>query len=123
MNLTFIPFQVNGIYFTNSKIGIELLLKFESFIPNETVLFYAACRNSHCAAILRRAVEKAGVNPFATVHTLRHSFATNLLERGSDIRYIQEILGHSSVKTTEIYTHATKKGEEQIKSPLNNLEL
>jgi site-specific recombinase XerD len=74
-------------------------------------------------AILRRAVEKSGVNPFATVHTLRHSFATHLLERGTDIRYIQEILGHNSVKTTEIYTHITKKGGEQIKSPLDNLEL
>jgi integrase/recombinase XerD len=74
-------------------------------------------------AILRRAVEKAGVNPFATVHTLRHSFATHLLERGTDIRYIQEILGHNSVKTTEIYTHITKKGGEQIKSPLDNLDL
>ncbi len=73
-------------------------------------------------AILRRAVEKAGVNPFATVHTLRHSFATHLLERGTDIRYIQEILGHNSVKTTEIYTHITKKGGDQIKSPLDNLE-
>ena len=74
-------------------------------------------------AILRRAVEKAGVNPFATVHTLRHSFATHLLERGTDIRYIQEILGHNSVKTTEIYTHITKKGGEQIKSPLDHLDL
>lgn len=73
-------------------------------------------------AILRRAVEKSGVNPFATVHTLRHSFATHLLERGTDIRYIQEILGHNSVKTTEIYTHITKKGGEQIKSPLDNLD-
>jgi site-specific recombinase XerD len=74
-------------------------------------------------AILRRAVEKAEVNPFATVHTLRHSFATHLLERGTDIRYIQEILGHNSVKTTEINTHITKKGGEQIKSPLDNLDL
>jgi site-specific recombinase XerD len=73
-------------------------------------------------AILRRAVEKSGVNPFATVHTLRHSFATHLLERGTDIRYIQEILGHNSVKTTEIYTHITKKGGEQIKSPLDSLD-
>ncbi len=121
--MPFILFQMKCIYFTNSKIGIELLLKFESFTPNETIPFYAACRTSHCAATLRRVIEKAGINPFATVHTLRHSFATHLLERGSDIRYIQEILGHSSMKMTEIYTHVTKKGGEQIKSPLDNMEL
>jgi integrase/recombinase XerD len=74
-------------------------------------------------AILRQAVTRSGVNPYATVHTLRHSFATHLLENGTDLRYIQQLLGHASSKTTEIYTHITRKGEEKLKSPLDDLEL
>jgi integrase/recombinase XerD len=74
-------------------------------------------------AILRQAVSKSGVNPYGTVHTLRHSFATHLLENGTDLRYIQQLLGHASTKTTEVYTHITRKGEEKLKSPLDDLEL
>jgi len=73
--------------------------------------------------ILRKSVEKAGIKKRITVHTLRHSFATHLLESGTDLRYIQSLLGHANSKTTEIYTHITTKGFDQIKSPLDNLEI
>lgn len=73
--------------------------------------------------ILKKAVLKVGIKKHITVHTLRHSFATHLLEAGTDIRYIQNLLGHSSGKTTEIYTHITTKGFNQIISPLDKLNI
>jgi site-specific recombinase XerD len=73
--------------------------------------------------MLKKAVEKSKITKRVTVHTLRHSFATHLLESGTDLRYIQSLLGHENTKTTEIYTHITTKGFDQIKSPLDNLDL
>ncbi len=69
------------------------------------------------------ALEKSKVDKKVSVHTLRHSFATHLLEAGEDLRYIQKILGHKSSKTTEIYTHVTKIGLQKIKSPLDELNI
>ncbi len=73
--------------------------------------------------ILKKSVEKVGLKKRITVHTLRHSFATHLLEAGTDLRYIQSLLGHSSSKTTEIYTHVTTKGFDQIRNPLDSLDI
>lgn len=74
------------------------------------------------SAILLRAMGKVGISKHVSVHTLRHSFATNLLERGTDLRYIQNLLGHESPKTTQIYTHIATKGFVQINCPMDNLD-
>jgi len=67
--------------------------------------------------------KKAGITKPVTFHTLRHSFATHLLEDGVDIRYIQELMGHDSILTTQRYTHVTQKATGRIKSPLDNMPL
>lgn len=68
---------------------------------------------------IKKAVSRAGITKRVTVHTLRHSFATHLLENGYDIRTIQELLGHSSIRTTMIYTHVAGKNLMGVKSPLD----
>ena len=86
-------------------------------------LFYASEGGGKLATrtaqkVFENSLKKAGVNKEATFHSLRHSFATHLLENGVDIRYGQELLGHQNIRTTQTYTQVTNPKLKNIKSPL-----
>jgi len=84
---------------------------------------YSVSSVSSVRKILKRALKKANINTPATIHTLRHSFATHLLEKGVNLRYIQNLLGHASPKTTEIYTRVSSTGISEIINPIDQLDL
>ena len=96
---------------------------YKEFRPRD-FLFEGAQGRKHLSErsaekIFEQAAEKAGIKKPVSIHTLRHSFATHLLEAGVDIKYIQELLGHSRTRTTEIYTHVSQKALGKIVSPLD----
>ena len=69
--------------------------------------------------VLKQAIEKAGIKKPVTLHWLRHSYTSHLLEAGTDLRYIQELLGHNNSTTIEIYTHVSNKNLQKITSPFD----
>ena len=71
--------------------------------------------------ILKQILTKLKINKQGSVHSLRHSYATHLIEQGTDVRFVKDLLGHKSIKTTLIYTHLTDPAKRKIKSPLDNL--
>jgi integrase/recombinase XerD len=73
--------------------------------------------------VFKQALRNAGIRKDVGVHSLRHSYATHLHENGVDIRYIQELLGHKSTRTTEIYTHVSRRNLAAVKSPIEDLDL
>lgn len=80
-------------------------------------------KSTSLQAALRAALKRSKIIKPVTLHTLRHSYATHLLESGINLRYIQEVLGHSSPKTTQIYTHVSSEDYKKIISPLEKLNL
>lgn len=95
--------------FRPQRYLFEGMIKGEMYSPNSL------------EKVLKGACEKARIIKPVTLHWLRHSYATHLLEAGTDLRYIQELLGHSSSKTTEIYTHVSFKSIQNIRSPFDEL--
>lgn len=110
-----------------SKKLLEMLRQYYKTYKPKEYLFEGETGGKYSVTsiqkVFNRALAASKINKKATVHSLRHSFATHLLERGTDLRYIQELLGHNSSKTTEIYTHITKKGMDKIESPLDHLKI
>ncbi|KNY27599.1 site-specific tyrosine recombinase/integron integrase [Pseudobacteroides cellulosolvens] len=109
-----------------SKAALEILKQYFKKYKPTIWLFEGQNREDHITErtiqrIFENAAFKAGIRKKVTVHTLRHSFATHLLENGIDLRYIQELLGHESSTTTEIYTHVSEKDFSRIQSPLDRI--
>jgi len=107
-----------------SDTALDAVRRYREYAPPSPWLFPGTHPGRPISArtvqhIVEVARTKAGIQKRVTVHTLRHSFATHLLEAGTDLRYIQELLGHASSRTTEIYTHVSRRELGRIRSPLD----
>ena len=109
----------------SDQLLIELRTYYKAYRPVKWLYEGPECAQysaSSVRRVLKKAMRKANVNKDASVHTLRHSFATHLLENGTNLRHIQQVLGPTSSRTTEIYTHVASGTLEEIISPLDGLQ-
>ncbi len=109
-----------------SEVAIETLRDYWKEYQPSKWLFLGPDKERHITVrtvqrIFEKSCKDVRIRKTVSVHSLRHSFATHLLEQGIDLRYIQTLLGHQTSKTTEIYTHVSKKSLENIKSPLDRI--
>lgn len=113
-------------YVMLSELALEALRRYWPTERPRKWLFPGARPGRHLSErsvqkVFKRAKEEAGIRKKVSVHSLRHAFATHLLEAGTDVRFIQKLLGHSSTKTTEVYTRVSRRSLGAIRSPLDRL--
>jgi len=108
-----------------SQIAFECLIQYQDHYKPQAWMFEGANGGRYSERSVNKIIKKSarisGITKRVSAHTLRHSFATHLLEQGTDLRYIQSLLGHENSRTTERYAHVTRKGFEQILSPLDRI--
>lgn len=109
-----------------AKRAMEALRVYRDAYPSDPWLFPGGKPDRHLTTrsvqrVVKRAARAANIEKNVTAHTLRHSFATHLLEGGTNLRIIQELLGHKSARTTQVYTHVARSALESVRSPLDNL--
>ena len=118
--------KVDRMVPVSQKIWEKINIYIKSYHPGE-YLFEGQTGGEYSVesvySVFKQSLKRAGIKKDVGVHCLRHSYATHLHESGLDIRYIQELLGHKSTRTTEIYTHVSRRNLFAIRSPIEDMEI